>query len=421
MTIRLLVLVTAAWIIGLAGSGAGQATPTSDDFFNPEVVQRIELWPNSRDWEKLKQNFRDNDFYPADLTWNGITVRNIGIRSRGLGSRSGTKPGLEVDIDYYAASQTFLGLTNFILDNLTQDSSGIKETTATRLLARLGIPASRETHARLYVRGAYAGLYGLVETVNKQMLARVFGSIGDDVQNDGYLFEYKYQLGSPWRFAYLGSSLAPYQAYFDPKTHEDKSDQRKWGPIEELVRLVNETPASSFEQTIGPRLDLPAFVRFVAAQNFLAENDGFLGYDGMNNFYFYRKENSDQHVFIAWDLDNAFASPDFPIHTRHEENVLWRKLVELPKYKAEYYSALLEAADVAAEDGADGEGWLGREIRRQLDAIADAIATDPVKPYSNDEHAAGRAAMLNFSSARIAYVRCEVAKATGRALPAGCQ
>ena len=38
---------------------------------------------------------------PADVTWNGITVHNVGIRSRGLGSRSSTKPGLRVDFDRY--------------------------------------------------------------------------------------------------------------------------------------------------------------------------------------------------------------------------------------------------------------------------------------------------------------------------------
>ena len=41
----------------------------------------------------------------------------------------------------------------------------------------------------------------------------------------------------------------------------------------------------------------------------------------MNNFYFYRLENSPSHVFIAWDEDNAFLQPDFGITTRLEENV----------------------------------------------------------------------------------------------------
>src|SRR5688572_24722421 len=101
----------------LAGSAAAQS---SDDFFNPNALQRIELWLNSSDWEKLKAAFQENTYYPADVTWNGQTVRNVGIRSRGLGSRSGTKPGLRVDFDRYSDKQTFLGLKSFVLDNLTQ-------------------------------------------------------------------------------------------------------------------------------------------------------------------------------------------------------------------------------------------------------------------------------------------------------------
>src|SRR5215218_5539072 len=146
-------------ILGMAICAyAPSASQTSDDLFNPDVLHRIDLWLNSADWLKLKQDFQENTYYPADLTWNGQTVRNVGIRSRGLGSRSATKPGLRVDIDRYNTDQNFLGLSSFILDNLSQDSSGIKETTAVRLFQKLAIPASREAHTRLYINGTYAGL-----------------------------------------------------------------------------------------------------------------------------------------------------------------------------------------------------------------------------------------------------------------------
>jgi hypothetical protein len=46
---------------------------------------------NSRDWAALKANFRQNEYYPADMRWLGQVVRNLGIRSRGGGSRSGSK------------------------------------------------------------------------------------------------------------------------------------------------------------------------------------------------------------------------------------------------------------------------------------------------------------------------------------------
>ena len=390
------------------------AAQTQDDFFNPEVVQRVELWLHEADWNKLKANFQENTYYPADMTWNGITVRSVGIRSRGLGSRSATKPGLRVDFDRYSDGQQFLGLKSFVLDNLTQDHSGVKETVAMRFFTRLGIPAPRETHTRLYVNGRYAGLYGLVESVDKTMMGRVFGTINGNIQNDGYLFEYNYVLGSPWRFNYEGAALTPYKARFDIKTNESHAESVIWGPIEELVRLVNNTPSSSFEQTVGAKLDLPAFVRYIAAQNFISQNDAFNGYDGMNNFYFYRLENSSVHTFIAWDEDNAFLSPEFGITTRLDENVLTRKTLELPAFQSQYLSGLSDAASSAA-------GWLRAEMQRQLDLINQAMLEDTQKPYSNDQHTAERERLLAFPDARVSFVRCEVSKLTGAARPAGCQ
>jgi len=387
---------------------------TSDDFFNPEVLQRVDIWLNETDWSKLKAAFQENTYYPADVTWNGTTVYNVGIRSRGLGSRSSTKPGLRVDFDRYNSGQQFLGLKSFVLDNLTQDKTGIKETATMRFYTRLGIPAPRETHTRLYINGRYSGLYGLVESVDKTMMGRVFGSIGDDVQNDGYLFEYNYVLGSPWRFTYEGSALPPYKARFDIKTNESHAESTIWGPIEELVRRVNETSSGGIEQAIADRLDLPAFVRYISAQNFVADFDGFSGYDGMNNFYMYRKEESSQHVLIAWDEDNAFLQADYPILMRIDENVLTNKLLSLGSYRTQYFNVMLESADSAT-------GWLRQEMQRQFEMINAAMLEDTVKPYTNAEYAADRETLLAFPEARITYVRCEVAKQTGATRPSGCQ
>jgi spore coat protein CotH len=387
---------------------------TQDDLFNPEVLQRVELWLNASDWAKLKSAFQENTYYPADVTWNGITVRNVGIRSRGLGSRSSTKPGLRVDFDRYASGQQFLGLKSFVLDNLTQDATGVKETVTMRFYTRLGIPAPRETHTRLYVNGEYAGLYGLVESVDKTMMGRVFGSIGDNVQNDGYLFEYNYVLGSPWRFTYEGPVVTPYKIRFDIKTNETHAESAIWGPIEELVRLTNDTNAGAIEQAISSRLDLPAFVRYIATQNFVADFDGFNGYDGMNNFYIYRKEASAQHVLIAWDEDNAFLQADYPILMRIEENVLTSKLLSLSTYQTQYFNVMLEAADSATE-------WLRQEMQRQLDMINEAMLADTLKPYSNSDHQAARENLLTFPEQRITYVRCEVAKASGAPPPSSCR
>ena len=95
--------------------------------------------------------------------------------------------------------------------------------------------------------------------------------------------------------------------------------------------------------------------------------------------------------------------------------------METPSWKTHYFAVLSEAAESASQGGeGQGEGWLQAEMRRQLDLIADAMHQVPSKPYTNEEHDAARNAMLAFPGARIPFVRCEVARATGTALPNGC-
>ena len=374
------------------------------ELFDSQSVQRVDLRVNSADWEKLKQNFLSNEYYPADLVFNGQTVHNIGIRSRGLGSRSATKPGLRVDMNRYADDQTFLGEHAFILDNLTQDPSMVRETVTMKLFARLGIPAPRESHVLLYVNNQFAGVYAAVEEIDKRFLARIFGIVAEDTQNDGYLFEFKFV--EPWYFTYLGTDLEQYKLRFEAKTKENKSDHDKYAPIEELVRMVNDLPLDQYLSVLGERLDLPATMRYVAAQAYVAQNDGLLGYAGMNNFYFYRLEGSPKHVFLAWDEDNAFKSLDFDLSTRQDENVLVRRALQIPELREAYNQGLRDAIASADEPtGPDGTTWLEYEMRRELDLVSQPIRDDQNKPYSVVDHEAARTMMLDFAQNRSRVVR----------------
>ena len=203
---------------------AAVSAQTTDDLFNSTTLQRLDLELHSADWAKLKENFQTNTYYPADMVWNGQTVRNVGIRSRGRGSRNAHKPGLKIDFDRYQTNQKFLGLKSLVLDNLTQDPSGIHETVSMSFYTRLGIPAPRETHVRLYVRGEYIGLYALVESVDKEFLARVYGTIGEDTQNDGWLYEFVWQ--EDWRFTDLGTDLAP-SSFASTRPRTNRNPTRK--------------------------------------------------------------------------------------------------------------------------------------------------------------------------------------------------
>src|SRR5262245_19344384 len=65
--------------------GVGPTMAPADAFFSDATLHEIRLTISARDWEALKENFRDNFYYPVDFKWRNETIRSVGIRSRGTG------------------------------------------------------------------------------------------------------------------------------------------------------------------------------------------------------------------------------------------------------------------------------------------------------------------------------------------------
>ena len=83
-----LVSFISAVVIACASSSV--SAQMQDAFFQENVLQDVQLRISERDWQALKAAFDQDTYYPADLTWHGVTVRNVGIRSRGNTTRNGT-------------------------------------------------------------------------------------------------------------------------------------------------------------------------------------------------------------------------------------------------------------------------------------------------------------------------------------------
>ncbi len=291
-----------------AWAQAVPAADPADPFFDGSVLHDIFLTINSKDWSSLKEHFLDNTYYPATMVWRDQTVRNIGVRSRGTGSRSGVKPGLRFDFDYYTSDQKFLGLKSFILRNNTQDPSGMRERLSMELFKRMGLIAEREAHARFYINNTYVGLFTIVESLDKTFLTKNFN------ENDGHLYEYSFDNTNPtpFNFGYPGSDPALYTPVpFKPETLElDPQGQ----VLERLFWTANVASDAVWRTSIEEFLDMKKFIRHLAIENFLAEEDGLTGDYGPNNFYFYRFLNTNRFTFLPWDKSNTFwESPSYSI------------------------------------------------------------------------------------------------------------
>jgi spore coat protein H len=411
----LLVALAAAMFVAASSPAHTQiALDPTAELFDDSVLHDLKLWINSRDWETLKTNFLSNAYYPADLQWKTSTVRNVGIRSRGNGSRSGFKPGLRVDIDRYASTQTFLGLKSFVLRNNTQDPSQMHEWLSMLFFRRMTLPASREAYARLFVNNEYAGLYTIVESVDKSFLTRQFG------EDSGYLFDYDYPVdAAPFYFEDRGRDAASYVPLpFKPETRENNARPEV---IADMVQAINASTGATFRTAVAEFIDLGQFIRHVAAEVFLAEQDGILGDWGMNNFFMYRPEVSNRFRLIVWDKSQAFVQgqgysiwhniTDVPAANR---NRLMDRALEYPDLRSLYLETLLEAGRAASEVlpgtlPGDARGWLEREIDRAYALISPSVLADTLKPYTNDEFVASVEALRVFARERTGFVNAEVA------------
>jgi len=415
--LRIIVAVAAA-LVAIAAPARGQDAAPLDAaaLFDDRQLQEIRLVVNPRDWTNLKASFQSNTYYAAHFIWRDRVVTNVGIRSRGTGSRSDTKPGLRVDFNRFDESQHFLGLKSVVLRNNVQDPSQLHERIAMRLFARLGRPTPREAHVRLYVNDEYAGLYSVVESVDKAFLADRFG------QDGGYLYEYDYDpADAPYRFEYRGPLPSLYSPKpFKPVTHELDPDA---GPIAGMVRAIAETPDADFQRVVSDYLHLEGWVAHAAVEAFVAETDGLLGDWGMNNFYLYRFQGTTVATVIPWDKSEAFKAgvaasiwrnvDDVPAATR---NALMERAMRQPGLRGVYLDTLLWCAEIAAapdaaESGGSGTaapGWLEGEVRRAAGQIRDAVHQDTAAPFSVDEFEAEVQRLIEFARDRSAIVREDV-------------
>jgi spore coat protein CotH len=377
----------------LLAAAAPAAAQTQAELFDDTRLHTVEIVMHSRDWSDLQTNFRSNDQYPCDVIWNGVRMRNVAVRSRGNGSRYQAKPGLELSFDHYATQQRFLGLQSLVLDNLVTDPSMIREATAMALMRRIGVAAPREAPARLFINGAYAGVYMMVEPVDTTFAQKAFGT-------QGMLFEYRWVY--PFFATFPGESLDAYKPLFESRNPGVHSTAELYTPLREMFRAINESPDGAFAE-VDRHLDLNGLIRTLGASTFMAEWDGVFGYDGMNNFYLYRV--GEQARLIPWDRDQAFHAADYPLLAGAAENVIGRRVLEDAGLRATYVQAVTEA--IAA---AESDGWLEREFTRQFLLIRDAALADPFKHATNEELEQAFADLVAFARNRPGFVRSELGR-----------
>jgi spore coat protein CotH len=250
----------------------------------------------------------------------------------------------------------------------------------------MGIAAPRNAFARLTVNGQYWGLYDLVEPVSKPLLEARFG------EKSGTLFDYEWSF--PYDFSWMGPASASYVPLpFQPETNDEKPDVA--AGLVAFIRAINEEPAATFVAAMAARLDVDRFLTHVAVENAVAEGDGIVGDQGLNNFYLYEYGAKNRFVFIPWDKDSTFRSGTWPLYRNMQTNELTRRLTADPARRQFYADAVARAAESFVNPR-----WLTPQLEAGYQQIRSAALGDARKPYTNAQFEAAVSGLRGVIAAR---------------------
>jgi hypothetical protein len=123
----------------------------------------------------------------------------------------------------------------------------------------------------------------------------------------------------------------------------------------------------------------------------------------LNNFYLYRMQNG-LYTFIPWDKDVTFHTIDRSIWLNLDGNVLTRRLLAVPEWRAFFLAELFRAVELAEGPG----GWLEQQIEQGYQLTWLPVSEDPNKPFTYGQFEEGIAYLREFAYLRPWYVLWEI-------------
>ena len=272
-------------------------TRTSADLFTADRIHSVDITLDDEAWDGLYND--PYTFVSGDVRIDEERMPASGVRLRGKYGSFRTitgKPKFKIEFDEYDAEQRYLGLKAIALNNEVVDCSYLKEPLGYEVFRAAGVPVPRTSFANVSVNGDAYGLYVVVEVPDDTFLERSYPD------PTGNLYDGKYLYFPGYGYGY---TLLDFASSIDDLF-----------PLEEGVEVGNAdiTAVSTaildgrgtdhYEDVVSPVVDLPAFHRFEAAEQWIGHVDGYAL--NQNNYRVYFNPSTGKVEFIPWDLDYAF-------------------------------------------------------------------------------------------------------------------
>lgn len=361
----------------------------AQSLYDPSVLQEIKITFYQSNWDAKLDSLKaiDNGEYllAKSVEINGQLFDSVGVKYKGNSSynASNAKNPLHIELNFVKKGQNYNGVKDIKLGNGFSDPTFVREPLSFEI-ARKYMDAPRANHAKVWINGTYWGLYGNVESINKQFLQNHFSTDG----NNPFFKCNPEDFGGPGtggNYPDLVYSSADSAFYYNK--YDIQSDYG-WKELLQLMETLKNNPNSAANV-----LDIDRALWMLAFNNVLVNLDSYTG-AFVQNYYLYHDKN-DRWLSTLWDLNMSYGA--FPllslnqtlslsqmkqmdplIQSTNVNRPLIKQLLANPTWKRMYLAHL---KTILIENFASEADYKDRALEMQA-TIDAAVQADTKKFYS---------------------------------------
>lgn len=410
--------VLAASFLTLYPHHPDSAAPAEPEYasklFNKEQIMEINIEMEPEDFDWIIENATREEYRQADITINGNTYHNVGIRPKGNSSlrmvaqdKNSDRFSFKVKFDAYVEGQACMGLNKLALNNIIMDKTYMKEYLAYEIFDYMGVVTPKYAYANISINSKPWGLYLAVEAMEESFVKRNYGSL------EGHLYRPE-GAGSDLKWA--GEDAANYTGIRKMAAYNvTDSDFKK------IITMIEQLNNGS---ELEKYLDIDSILRYFAVNSFLVNFDSYVG-SLKHNYYLY--EENGVCTILPWDFNLAFAGHEissaqkavnFPIDTPLTVNLSERpligKLLEIPEYRELYHKYLQQLTEDYINSGRFEDS-----VEKLDKMINSSVKNDATAFYSHAEYEKSLPVLVEFARLRAQSIQAQLsgeqaATATGQ-------
>jgi spore coat protein CotH len=399
----------------------------SDILFNEDEVSDIQISIDDEYLTAMIDNPLEETYYSCNLTINGETLYNVGIRAKGntsltmVASSDSDRYSYKIKFDEFVDGQTFNGLDKLNLNNVYSDATYLKEYISYDLFDSLGVTTPETAFSNITINDEHRGLYLSVEGLEESYLSRNYAA------DSGNLYKAE---GTGTNLVWNGDTQSNYSGLKDNSVKEitDEDFQK----VVDMIYNLNE--GTNLEDYI----DIEATLKYFAVSSALVNLDSYQS-NLYHNYYIYEEDGV--CTILPWDLNLAFGAfsgggrnnggdrnagginnatanatstsnstssiinypIDEPTSATLEDSPLLAKLLEVDKYKEMYHTYLNTIVEEYFNSGT-----FESKINTASSLIDSYVKNDPTSFFGYDQFSDSIDELINFGTYRAQSIAMQL-------------